>query len=63
MSKRKVSDDQLREIVRARLTKGLAFSLKAFEYERVQEATRKRLAEMSREEILKEYSYCCYGCK
>ena len=63
MSKRKVSDDQLRDIVRARLTKGLAFMLKAPEYEHVQEVTRNKLATMSREEIMREYSYCCYDCK
>lgn len=60
MAKRKVTDNQLREVVRARRTKGSAFMLKGAEYNALQEQVKTELSGMSRAEIFArwpEYTY------
>lgn len=65
MPRRKVSDDQLREIVRARLTKGDAFV--RFEgpitYTVKQEQIKQDLAKLDRREIFSRYPYLTYDLK
>lgn len=58
--KRKVSDDKLRDIVRARITKGDAFRLDGPTYDARQEEVKAQLASMSRKEIMAQYSYATY---
>lgn len=58
--KRKVTIDQLREIVRARMTKGSAFRLDNATYEQLQAATTLELEALSYTEIVTkfpEYTY------
>ncbi len=58
--KRKVTDACLREIVRARVTKGDAFRMDFAEYATRQDAVKAELANMTRTEIFAKYSYATY---
>lgn len=57
---RKLNDDQLRALVRARLTKGGAFMLDYDDYQAQQTRVREALIAMSREEIFAQYPDQCY---
>lgn len=63
MALRKVSLDHLREIVRARITKGDGFRLSYEEYLARQHEVKTALAEMSREEIIRRWPHHCYDIK
>lgn len=58
--KRKIDDKRLREIVRARITKGDAFRLDSASYTTRQQEVAKELASMSRMEIFIKYDYATY---
>lgn len=63
MAKRKVDDERLRSIVRARMTKGDAFSDKTGEYQTNQQVVANHLADLTRAEIFKRYSEYTYDLK
>lgn len=58
--KRQVTDEQLRELIRARKTKGSAFMLSHEEYEKIQRETRAELAALSRSELFARYQEYVY---
>lgn len=60
MAKRRVTVEQLREIIRARLTKGSAFSMNNMDYEKYQTTTKEQLATLDKEQLLKIYSAYTY---
>ena len=55
MTRRNVTTEQLREIVKARITKGDAFILKGDAYRQEQERVRQELAAMKPSEIVAKY--------
>lgn len=58
--RRKLSDAALRDLVRARITKGDAFRLSAIPYTVRQDETRRKLEAMTREQIMTEYAAYAY---
>jgi hypothetical protein len=60
MPKRKLSDEQLRDVVRSRITKGDAFSHSHQDYIAKQEAVKQQLAALSRDEIFSQYPHAVY---
>lgn len=60
MPKRKVTDEQLREIVRSRRTKGSAFSHSHADYVALQERVTNELAQLSRVDIFAKFPDYCY---
>lgn len=60
MAKRKVTDDQLRTIVKARLTKGSAFMMDHETYLTNQQTTANHLADLDRAEIFRRYPEYTY---
>lgn len=57
MRKRKVTADQFRDIVRARITKGDAFRMDNVRYTASQELTKKMLKALSIKDIIATYPY------
>jgi glucokinase len=58
--RRKLTDDQLRDLIRARITKGDAFRLTTIPYAVRQDETRRKLESMTREQIMAEFAAYAY---
>lgn len=56
----KLSEEQFRQQVRARLTKGDAFRLGASAYQARQDAVARELSEMTRDDIVAKYPLYCH---
>ena len=60
---RRVTDERLREIVRARITRGAAFTHDRVDYLKLQELVRGQLAALTRAEIFDRFPARTYDLK